>query len=154
DGRPIVARPVRRWVRAWKWARRRPGVAALTAAVALLGLTVLIGGPVVAFRERGLRADAGAQRRRAEGHAALALRTLDDLVLFAANDPRLQRMGLLDVQRDLLERAQPGYEEVLHLEGEEEETLLKKGQAANSLAVIYRLLGKPDRALATAGEAE
>jgi tetratricopeptide (TPR) repeat protein len=154
DGRPIVARPVGRWVRAWKWARRRPGVAALTAAVALLGLTLLIGGPVVAFRERRLRADADAQRQRAEQYAALALRTLDDLVHFAANDPRLPRMGLLDVQRALLERAQPGFEEVLRLGGEDEEILLMKGRAANSLAVIYRLLGKPDQALATAGEAE
>jgi serine/threonine-protein kinase len=154
EGRPIRARPVSRWVRAWKWCRRNPRVAAPAAAAILLGLTLLAGGPVVALRERKLRAEANAQRQRAEGHAALALRTLDDLVLFAASDPRLQRMGLLDVQHDLLERAQPGYEEVLRLEGEGEETLLKKGQAANSLAVIYRLLGKTDQALATAGQAE
>jgi WD40 repeat protein len=41
-GQPIVARPVRVWGRLWKWARRRPVDAGLTAAVLLvtvLGLT-------------------------------------------------------------------------------------------------------------------
>jgi tetratricopeptide (TPR) repeat protein len=33
SGRPILARPVPRWERAWKWARRRPALAVLAAAV-------------------------------------------------------------------------------------------------------------------------
>jgi eukaryotic-like serine/threonine-protein kinase len=35
DGEPIVARPVTAWERAWKWAQRRPAIAALCAATAL-----------------------------------------------------------------------------------------------------------------------
>ena len=45
SGRPIVARPVGAWGRAWKWARRRPIEACLTAAVlvvAVLGLTGIV----------------------------------------------------------------------------------------------------------------
>ncbi len=45
SGRPIVARPIGAWGRAWKWARRRPIEAGLTAAVlvvAVLGLTGIV----------------------------------------------------------------------------------------------------------------
>lgn len=40
QGRPIAARPVRTWERAWKWARRRPALAGLVgvSAAALVGL--------------------------------------------------------------------------------------------------------------------
>src|SRR5207253_916622 len=44
DGKPIHARAVRGWERTWKWAKRNPVVATLTAAVAL----TLIGGATVA----------------------------------------------------------------------------------------------------------
>jgi tetratricopeptide (TPR) repeat protein len=41
SGRPILARPVPRWEQAWKWARRRPALAGLAAAmlVAVLAVT-------------------------------------------------------------------------------------------------------------------
>ena len=45
SGRPIMARPVGTWGRAWKWARRRPIEACLTAAVVavtVLGLTGIV----------------------------------------------------------------------------------------------------------------
>lgn len=42
EGRPVEARPVGRWVRVIKWARRRPAVAAM-AGVALLSALVLVG---------------------------------------------------------------------------------------------------------------
>jgi WD40 repeat protein len=45
SGRPIVARPIGAWGRAWKWARRRPyeaGLAAAVLAVAALGLAGIV----------------------------------------------------------------------------------------------------------------
>jgi WD40 repeat protein len=42
DGRPVVARPSPIWERAWKWARRRPAVAGLSAAVVLVTALTLV----------------------------------------------------------------------------------------------------------------
>jgi len=42
-GEPITARPVSRWERARKWVRRKPAIAALSAALLLIGLVGLAG---------------------------------------------------------------------------------------------------------------
>ncbi|MDB5349323.1 MAG: repeat-containing protein [Planctomycetota bacterium] len=70
DGEPIVARPVPVWERAWRWCRRHPAPAALTAAVILvaaLGLTGVLWQWGEAVRARDLatkRAVAEAEARR------------------------------------------------------------------------------------------
>ncbi|MHB9048253.1 MAG: WD40 repeat domain-containing serine/threonine protein kinase [Pirellulales bacterium] len=58
DGEPIHARPIGRIARGWRWCRRRPLVASLGAAVAVLLLAVGIAGPIAAVREASLRNDA------------------------------------------------------------------------------------------------
>ncbi len=99
DGRPIVARPTGLCQRIAKWARRRPGIAALVAVVfaALVGLT-LLAWEVVAARQASLLASHSAEREREaaavseaearimtahrqwlDGEFALARRTLDDV---------------------------------------------------------------------------
>jgi WD40 repeat protein/serine/threonine protein kinase len=92
DGRPILARPIRPWGRAWKWARRRPVDATLASAVVLVAVLGLAGilwqwrGAVasraVADRERDAaqaeRDRALWQSYRANIGAATTARQLDD----------------------------------------------------------------------------
>jgi WD40 repeat protein/tRNA A-37 threonylcarbamoyl transferase component Bud32 len=50
EGEPVIARPVGKARRIWLWCRRRPGPAALTAAVAALAVTILLGAPIMLVR--------------------------------------------------------------------------------------------------------
>ena len=51
NGEPIRARPLSGPARAWRWCRRKPLLAGLWASLALLLLTLGIGGPLVAFNQ-------------------------------------------------------------------------------------------------------
>jgi formylglycine-generating enzyme required for sulfatase activity len=75
-GEPIRARPVGAVERTWKWARRRPALAALVGVVllALVSLAVLAGNLVAA------RADADQKRKTAEQEADKAQKARDFLV--------------------------------------------------------------------------
>jgi WD40 repeat protein len=68
DGRPVRARPAGAGERAWKWARRRPAVAALLAAV----VCSLLGGTAVAtsLAFRAARGERRAEERRREAERA------------------------------------------------------------------------------------
>jgi WD40 repeat protein/serine/threonine protein kinase/tetratricopeptide (TPR) repeat protein len=76
-GRPVQARPVSRLERAWKWARRRPALAALASVIVLAAAGLLAGGvwftvQLDEARERAEKLAAGekGQRERAEKLAA------------------------------------------------------------------------------------
>ena len=70
DGRPIAARPVGPWDKAWRWGRRRPAIAGLMTALAA---TVLIGF-VVLF---GLYRTAESARKDAERNMEIASALID-----------------------------------------------------------------------------
>jgi WD40 repeat protein/serine/threonine protein kinase/ribosomal protein S27AE len=64
---PILARPINRPQRFWRWCRRNPVVASLVSATVLLMLAVAIGSPVAVFRieeqrKRAVQGEADAQR--------------------------------------------------------------------------------------------
>jgi tRNA A-37 threonylcarbamoyl transferase component Bud32 len=68
NGEPIHARPISAMDRLWRWCKRRPKVAGLTAAVVLMALFIAIVSPLVALRQESLRRDA--DKRAQEAQAA------------------------------------------------------------------------------------
>ena len=56
-GEPIIARPIGRAQRAWRWCKRKPAVAGLLAVASLLITVLSIGGPMVAFQQAEFAAE-------------------------------------------------------------------------------------------------
>jgi len=72
NGEPILARPISTSERVWRWCRRKPALAGLSAVAGLLVLLLGIGGPLVALQQAALREQAESERekaRRAEDRA-------------------------------------------------------------------------------------
>jgi WD40 repeat protein/tetratricopeptide (TPR) repeat protein len=71
---PIRARPVSIWERGWRWCRRNPGVATLTALSGLLAVALLVGSLVAAGNLERKERDSREQLWRAQLEEAKAIR--------------------------------------------------------------------------------
>ena len=95
-GQPIKARRTPLWERAWKWARRRPGVAALLAILAI----VLVGGFFGMF---GLWLNAESETLRA------------DAALTVAQEKTLQALAATEEEAKAKQEAQGNYERAVRV---------------------------------------
>jgi serine/threonine-protein kinase len=148
EGRPILARPVGRSERLWRWCRRNPLAASLAAAlaVALLGGVAGLTGlwlHATAQRDRAEqeRDRAEQERARAEANLNLAKKAVDDCFVLATEDVLLQQESMLRVRQLLLQKALPFYQD-FQVQRQADLTLLAD-QARNSsrAALTHHLLG-------------
>jgi serine/threonine protein kinase/WD40 repeat protein len=95
---PILARPVTRTERAWRWCRRKPALASLGSLVLVLLLVLGIGAPIVALRMDRLR-----QRAEQQRHEAKVQAYTSDM----NNALEAWRTGNLKLARDKLESYRP-----------------------------------------------
>jgi hypothetical protein len=131
DGRPITARAVARWERAWRWCRRYPTAAALIGVLAA-GFATAGGLSVALWRSNrqaeaaraeaqatseresaarqaaeDRRLDADRKRERAEANLALARRAVSESLTRFANHPRISQDDMIDVRKLVLGAVAP-----------------------------------------------
>ena len=79
-GEPILARPVGKVERAWRWCKRNPGVASLLGTVALLLACISVGASVAAVRINQKRNEAAHHRKVAEDRLKVYQKAVDGFV--------------------------------------------------------------------------
>jgi tetratricopeptide (TPR) repeat protein len=174
-GEPIQARPVNLPGRLWRWARRRPAVAGLAAAL----LAAVVGGFTavawqwriaednweMAERNRG-QAEANARRseeqrqvavrqaaearrqwERARDSYRLSREALETCAKEVAEDPRLKEGVLEDLRLKVLQAEAQFYEKFVKLQGDEPEFQAERGRSYLRLGDVTRELGSPEKAL-------
>jgi serine/threonine-protein kinase len=167
DGRPVVARPVPAWERAWRAAKRRPAVAFSLAAVALSLVTVTT---VVLVANRRLavernaaneqrdkadaaRRDADVERARAQARLDTALDAIDRMMVRVAGEKWARNPSLQAERREVLEEAVAAYQGFSAEDSKVPEVRRRAALANHRAAVAYMALGDYPKAEATVGRA-
>jgi tetratricopeptide (TPR) repeat protein/tRNA A-37 threonylcarbamoyl transferase component Bud32 len=141
-GRPIQARPVGPWERAWKWARRRPAFASMLS-VSVAALLVLLVGGWWSYRREA------AQRQRAEDKLRDALEVVDQLLTEVAEVDLVDVPQMERVRKRLLRRAQRYYEKFLAENPNDPTVRREAGRARVRLGDIQEMLGETAEAEAS-----
>ncbi len=118
DGEPIIARPITRRERVWKWCRRNPRVATLTGLAASLLFCLLLGGIISAIvinkqkkAEQTARQQAETNEQRAKEQGALAA-DFTRLLLYKTRDFFDQKPELRELREPLMEAVVGGAEKI------------------------------------------
>ncbi len=110
SGAPVHARPVSGVARLWRWCRRNPLLAGVSAtAVALLVLGSVVS-TFFAFAEKTRAREARANADEADHHFRLAREAVDNLYSRVSEELLLNRPGMQRVRHDLLAEAQRYYQ--------------------------------------------
>ncbi len=150
---PIKARPVGRLEKAWRWCRRKPAVAALSAALGLVLLGGLLAVTLLWLEAEDSAAEAGRQKTLADQRATEAeqarrrtRQALDRLSSRVIEDWLGKQKNLTEEQKNFLRHALKDYEEFTKETGETPEQRLGLARAYYRVGIIQYRLGLPEEA--------
>ncbi len=129
-GEPILARPVGRMERTWRWCRRNPVVAALTSAVAFLLVAGTMLASYLAIDANGAKNQALAEKARADdvADAAWANQYIAHMNLMAS-DSNFGNLSRVRDSLDIYRQPPPGRQDVRGWEWYYQEPRLQPGVA-------------------------
>jgi serine/threonine-protein kinase len=154
DGKPVRARQTNFLERCWKWAKRRPAVAALlaglVAAISIgLGAVTWQWRTAVAARDDALAArnEALSAREVAQQNFELARKAVDDYLTRVGQNPLLKERGLHELRQELLGAALGYYRDFLRQRGDDPSVRAEVAGAHERVGDIELELGHPRDAL-------
>jgi tetratricopeptide (TPR) repeat protein len=130
---PILARRVPWYERTWKWARRRPAVAALLVVSFLAAIIFTVGSFFYNARIRG-------ERDRAEYNLNVTMRAIDEMLSEVGEKTLESEPHQEETRRVLLERARDLYEGLLSRQRDDPRVRFETAQAYRRMADVHRLL--------------
>jgi tetratricopeptide (TPR) repeat protein/tRNA A-37 threonylcarbamoyl transferase component Bud32 len=147
-GEAIQARPASTPTRLWRWCRRNPRVAVLTAAVALLLLVLGMGGALTAVYQTRLRHKAEAseaaaleQKKLANENFGLANEAVEDTIKKLVENAQLKQANFHELRKELLEGVVPHLEELVKEKAGDPEMQARRGRAYLQLGTLRNELG-------------
>jgi tetratricopeptide (TPR) repeat protein len=149
-GEPVQAKKPTLWQQSVKWCRRHPAWVSALVATCLIVILVLSVATMFVLQSR---ATALAEQERAEANLELARRAIDQMYARVAGDYAMDRPRSVSLQRDILERALPFYEELSQANRQSLVPLRDRGRALVNVSYICRYLDQFDRAESAAREA-
>ncbi len=138
-GNPILARPVSRFEKTWRWCKRKPALAGSLSAIGLLLLALAIGGPIAAIQQSTLKHQAETEKnkrvaadvafKKAEDERRLAKQDLDSVVqegnIVKTQVAQLEQEAKeLTNEKDMLERQKIEFQEQSRLANMQAEKVL------------------------------
>jgi len=152
DGRPIVARPVTLWERSWRWCRRNPKLATVSAALAATVLAAVSAFVGMTYRHNvQLRAEISRTQAKAEEarkHYQEARSTIQAM-LKRLDDNRMKGVPrLLELRRSLQEDALAFYDQILRkIDSNDPIVRADNARTLRDMVALQHALGQSELAL-------
>lgn len=146
EGRPILARPIRPWQRAWRWCRRNPVVAGLLAAVFVILAAGITGTTTMWLR--AVEKTRQAEQSLAESEESLreTHRAVNESFVKISSDHMLNEPSMLELRTKLLSASQGYFERFVAKRRHDPKWRREYAQAVSRLASLAQLT-EPDAAV-------